>query len=151
MSNLALPNGDDHPEAAKKHLLDAGALADSAHTDGSAYLAGYVIECSLKALLLLERRLSGGALSSAWSGSEGHHLKNLHSTVNTTIVMAGAKAAKYVGKNVQNLPSAAIMAWNPEMRYRAPSVSNAQSATWLSEARSIYNETVGQMILDGVI
>jgi HEPN domain-containing protein len=146
MSNLATHNGDDHPEAAKKHLFDAKALVNSGRTDGAAYLAGYVIECSLKALLFFEHGVAGGS-GLAW----GHSLTQLQSAVSTTIAAAGAKAARYIGTNIRNLSSAAIMAWDPAMRYRAPSVSNAQATSWVDEAQLVYDETVGQMMLDGVI
>lgn len=54
MSRLRLPNGDDHPEAAGKRLSDARVLLPAGRADGAAYLAGYVVECSLKSVLLHE-------------------------------------------------------------------------------------------------
>lgn len=47
-SKLALASGDDHPEAAAKHLADAAALMAAARPDGAAYLSGYVVERGLK-------------------------------------------------------------------------------------------------------
>jgi hypothetical protein len=55
MSRLALPNGDDHPDAAHKHLLDAEALLTQQRADGAAYSSGYVVECALKSLWLHEK------------------------------------------------------------------------------------------------
>ena len=54
MSRLKTVQGDDHPEAAGKHLLDAGALLAAGRADGAAYLSGYVVECSLKSIYQLE-------------------------------------------------------------------------------------------------
>ena len=42
---------EDYPSAAKRHLEDSRTLLDAQRWDNSAYLAGYVIECSLKALI----------------------------------------------------------------------------------------------------
>ena len=46
---------DDHPEAAWKHLDDAVVLLAGGRLDGVAYHAGYVVECSLKAVLLHDK------------------------------------------------------------------------------------------------
>ncbi len=51
MSNLRQPNGDDYPEAARKHVDDAQALLEAARYDVAGYHAGYVVECALKTLL----------------------------------------------------------------------------------------------------
>lgn len=54
MSRLRQSNGDDYPEAAGKHLTDASVLVADDRHDGAAYLAGYVVECALKALIQME-------------------------------------------------------------------------------------------------
>ena len=48
MSRLAQPNGDDYPDAAQKHLVDADLLFQAGRFDGAGYLTGYVVECVLK-------------------------------------------------------------------------------------------------------
>lgn len=140
MSKLLQPNGDDHPEAARKHVDDATVLRDGSRADGSAYLAGYVVECCLKALLQHE----GAA---PW----GHPLKDLASQVSVVCTVAGAKTAPYLTAPVLSVPAAPIAAWNPELRYRAPSMTVADANAWLEDARAIYQATVEQMFLDGVI
>ncbi len=114
MSKLALPNGDDHPEAAKKHLSDAEALAKAGRPDGTAYLSGYVVECSLKSVVLLQTNLP----KSKWKGRDGHDVPKLHSELINLSTLATLRIARYVNTAVQNLSKAAIVAWNPEMRYR---------------------------------
>lgn len=52
MSVLRIGGADDFPDAAAKHRDDATALLRAHRWDGAAYHAGYVVECSLKALLL---------------------------------------------------------------------------------------------------
>jgi len=46
--------GDDHPDAAAKNLDDALALLAAGRFDGAGYLAGYVVECSLKTVIVLQ-------------------------------------------------------------------------------------------------
>lgn len=52
VSNLSYM-GDDHPDAAAKNLDDASALFGARRFDGAAYLAGYVVECSLKTVIVV--------------------------------------------------------------------------------------------------
>lgn len=42
---------ENYANAACRHLTDSKILLDASSWDGSAYLAGYVIECSLKAII----------------------------------------------------------------------------------------------------
>lgn len=142
MSKLVQTNGDDHPEAARKHLEDARTLERAARPDGAAYLAGYVVECCLKTLLLVE---SG----KAW----GHNLGSLASEASRLSSFAGAKTAKYVSTPaVQQLSRSLVAAWDPEQRYRAPGyITFASAATWVGEAETVYNSTIVPMILDGVL
>lgn len=141
MSRLRLPNGDDHPDAAHKHLLDAAVLLAQQRPDGSVYLSGYVVECALKSLHVLE---TGKALLS-------HDLGSLVQQANRVATIAGAKTAKYFGRATNGVPTSAIGAWIPEMRYRAPSVALGDAANCHACAQAVFTETVHQMRLDGVI
>lgn len=141
MSRLRLPNGDDHPEAAHKHLLDAGALLAQQRPDGAAYLSGYVVECALKSLLVLE---TGQALRS-------HDFQSLVGQVSAAASVAGAKTAKYFGRATRGVLTSAIGGWKPEMRYHAPSMTLGDAQSWHACARDVFEETVHQMRLDGVL
>lgn len=141
MSRLCLPNGDDHPEAAHKHLLDAGALLAQNRTDGAAYLSGYVVECALKSLYVLE----------TGSSIREHKFANLVTQVGAIATVAGARSARYFGKATRNVVASAIGAWCPEMLYRAPYMAYAEAQAWYLEAKKVYQETVFQMKMDGVI
>jgi hypothetical protein len=149
VSSLAQPNGDDHPEAALNHLLCAEALLSQQRFDGAAYLSGYVVECSLKGLWLLE---AGAATSGKklW-GTKGHNLSYLNAQVTALAAVAGAKTARYFGAATKSLLSAGIAAWTPEMRYRPATMRAGDAQAWCSEARAIFVETVAQMKLDGVL
>jgi hypothetical protein len=151
MSNLALPNHDDHPEAARKHLGDAFALQQAGRADGAAYLSGYVIECCLKTLILYEQAVPSAGAPKSWRGRQGHDLKRLHADVSSVAILAGARTARYFGVAIKRLTSAAITGWDPELRYRAPAMSSADGTKWYEDADSVYQETVGQMLLDGVL
>ena len=141
MSRLALPNGDDHHEAAHKHLLDARVLLAQQRPDGAAYLSGYVVECALKSLYVLEM---GQAL-------QGHRFGALVNQVSAVATAAGAKSAKYFGAATTGVLGSAIGSWAPEMRYRAPSLALGDAQTWHNYAWDVFQETVHQMRLDGVL
>ena len=126
----------------RRHLADASVLDREGRFDGASYLAGYVVECSLKAVLQHE----SGSPPPHW-----HDLKKLASRVSTVCAVAGARTARYLVPAVLSLPSQAIAAWDPEMRYRAPSMTTQDAASWLAGAQMAYHATVGQMFLDGVI
>lgn len=149
MSKLATPQGDDHPEAAGKHLLDAGALMAAGRSDGAAYLSGYVVECSLKSLWLHETGLPVGN-AMPW-GRRGHDLTHLHSQVASLAVMASSKIARYLGAAIIGVTSSALGTWRPEQRYRAPTMTLADALAWHGVAAAVYQESVGQMLLDGVL
>lgn len=149
MSRLLQPNGDDHPEAARRHLLDAEILLGQGRSDGAAYLSGYVVECSLKALWLLET----GAPASGrmpW-GRQGHELIYLTREVTTLAAVAGSRTARYLGVATRSVPTATIGRWNPEMRYRPAAVTNPDAMNWHAFARAVLTETIHQMDLDGVL
>lgn len=152
MSRLCLAGGEDHPEAAGRHLGDARALLDASRHDGAAYLAGYVAECSLKTLILHEKGPPAVGIPLPWKkGRDGHNLSKLHSDAATLAAMATAKTARYFGPTVKGLTSLPIAAWYPEMRYRAPMMAAADVTSWLANAESVYHETVAAMIKDGVL
>ena len=136
-----MQNGDDHPEAAQKHLLDAGVLLAQQRPDGAGYLSGYVVECALKSLYVLEtkQRLTG------------HNFTSLVSQISTLAIVAGAKSARYFGAATKGVTASAIKNWTPEIRYRPASMTPADAETWYSCARDVFQETVHQMRLDGVL
>jgi hypothetical protein len=139
MTRLALPDGEDHPEAAHKHLLDAQTLLAQERADGAAYLSGYVVECALKAICQLET----GAFT------KGHDLQSLAGEVSAVVAFAGARTARYFGAATKGLPWAAIAAWRPKMRYRPATMTLPDARAWCADAQAVFAETVAQMKLDG--
>jgi hypothetical protein len=139
MSKLALANGDDHPDAAAKHLADSAALLSAARADGAAYLSGYVVECSLKSIYQLQ---TGSPL-------HGHAWPTLHAQAAAVASVAGAKTAKYLGPATQSVLAAAIASWKPGLRYEAASISVATAHAWHLTATQVFGEVIAQMSLDG--
>jgi len=142
MSNLRQPNGDDYPEAARKHLDDAQALLETARYDGSGYHAGYVVECALKTLLQI-----GSA--PRW----GHDL----SAISVQVAALATGGSPHTARYIPNPPPGIAYAnppagWKETMRYRAPGdLTWQQAQNWLTEAERVYRQTVQQMWMDGVI
>jgi hypothetical protein len=142
MSRLRSPEGEDHPDAALKHLLDAEVLLSQERPDGAAYLSGYVIECAMKTMVILEEGPPAPRL---------HGFGSLVQQVYLVSAVAGAKTAKYFGPVTRGVLSSAIRNWRPEMRYLAPSMALAEGRDWYACAWGVFEETVHEMRLDGVI
>ena len=149
MSKLSLANGDDHPEAAQKHLVDAQVLLSQRRADGAAYLSGYVVECALKTLWLHETGVPAGN-AMPW-GREGHNLNHLSAQVAAFASVAGAKTARYFKTATRSVPQDAIATWTPQMRYRPPSISLGEAQAWCQVADRVFHETVSEMRLDGML
>lgn len=147
MSNLQTAQGDDHPEAAHKHLVDAQTLLGQQRADGAAYLSGYVVECALKSLWLHETGVPAGM---PW-GKRGHDLNYLTTQVATLASVTGAKTARYFKSSTVGVPSSVIVGWRAEMRYRPATMTSVDAAAWCQIAASVFQETVAQMRLDGVL
>lgn len=149
MSRLNLANGDDHPEAAQKHLLDAQVLLAQQRADGAAYLSGYVVECALKSLWLHETGVPAGS-ALPW-GRQGHDLNYLTAQVAAFASVAGAKTARYFKAATSGVPQGAIATWTPEMRYQPARMAVGDAQAWCLAADAVFHETVAQMRLDGML
>ncbi|MCP4661181.1 MAG: hypothetical protein GY856_37740 [bacterium] len=144
MSKLALRDGDDHPAAAGKHLVDATVLARAERHDGAGYLAGYAVECTMKTLIQLE-----GEKPRKYK----HRLFKMSQDALRFAALPGARSARYAPKAAtgHSIYDRA-MGWQEALRYRAPgAISGATAQAWLQEARMLYETTIVPMRLDGVI
>jgi hypothetical protein len=149
MSNLLLLNGDDHPEAAAKHLDDAMVLCGADHADGAAYLAGYVVESSLKSLVLVEDGLPAGTTRAF----KTHNINNLSSKALHLAALPSARTAKYIPRQTAGHSLYdPVNGWSETLRYRAPGAITPQTAQdWVREAQAVFESTILPMRLDGVI
>jgi hypothetical protein len=144
MSNFRQPNGDDYPDAARKHLDDAGVLLSAGRYDGAGYHAGYVIECALKTLLQMDLR----------QAPKIHDLDKLSHQVLARMALCGSpRTARYIPNPLPAIPYAAPPAgWQETMRYRATGdLDQVTTQAWMTAAGRVYQNTVQQMRLDGVI
>lgn len=143
MSKIAQANGDDHPEAAGKHLDDAAALLNVGRPDGGAYLAGYVVECALKSLVLV----AGGP--PYW----GHDLDTLSRRALQLAALPEARTARYVpGATLGHTLYDPVYGWKETLRYRpAGVIAPATAISWVNEARAVFQSTIVRMRIDGVI
>jgi len=149
MSRLQTSTGDDHPEAAQKHLQDAKTLLGQQRADGAAYLSGYVVECALKSLWLHETGVPAGN-SMPW-GKSGHNLNYLATQVTALATVAGAKTARYFKTATAGVLSSAIAVWRPEMRYRPATMTAGDAGLWCQVADNVFQETIAEMRMDGVL
>ncbi len=142
MSRLRQPNGDDYPEAAGKHMQDSRLLLAGGRHDGAAYLAGYVVECALKTLIQLETS----------QAHRSHDLSGLDLELDKLAAQASSLAGRlYLGAQATLRASTILNGWRPEQRYRSPGVSANDAATWNQEAADVYQRTIGQLTLAGII
>jgi hypothetical protein len=152
MSQLCVGK-DDHPEAACKHLEDAKVLKSAGRPDGAAYHAGYVVECSLKSVILHDRSwdpaagIRDAAKLDDWHSQlrkkkYGHDLEAI---LNATV---GPEGARYWPP--LHLDASVVSAWSEQMRYWAPTVPADRAAAFVAWA-DLAAQAVIQMKLDGVV
>ena len=170
MSNLAY-KGDDYPDAAAKHLDDSKALLAAQRFDGAGYLAGYVLECSLKTILLVEGIAKNAGLT------PGTLKKGLTqgNTVQKNISGPAARARNLshqlndISKEALRFASfrsgaqppyrldpssyaACAKGWRETIRYqKRGDVKPAEATQWVTEAEKLYEATVGEMFRNGVV
>lgn len=143
MSNLALGDREDYPEAAAKHLDDATILLSNGRSDNSAYLAGYVVECALKTLIQIEQ-------VQTWD----HDLDQLSRRAEELAALPGARSARY---SAVRTPRHAIYdhagtGWHEALRYCAPgTIGQKEAKSWLEEAEKVFDRVIVPLRLDGVI
>lgn len=125
--------GEDYPNAARRHLEDSKMLLDATRWDNSAYLAGYVIECSIKAVIAYPSRTEG----QSWPG-DGHDLGSLLSQLERMAASRKVGNKRSVHSSMINTLRTGIdsnFAWHPRMRYEpSGTVSDTQAKKWLNLA-----------------
>jgi HEPN domain-containing protein len=118
-------------QAAKQRFEDAQILLEAGRTTGAVYLAGYTVECYLKALILANVgvRLREQLLAE-FHGSRGHNLQWLHEL--------------YRRHTGGNLPPAMIRhlsrlaPWSTDLRYATGSLQNRE-ANAIMESVTAFN------------
>jgi hypothetical protein len=151
--SLLCVDKDDHPEAAVKHFEDARTLMSGGRTDGAAYHAGYVVECSLKTIILHDRcydpvtKKRDPAILRKWhqqlrNKPYGHALEKL-----LTATVSG-DGARYMPP--LHTAASVVDEWEETMRYWGPSVTRETADAYLAWA-DLAVQAVIRMKLDGVL
>lgn len=136
-------NGDDHPEAAAKHLTDCKTLQAQGRSDGAGYLAGYVIECCLKTLIIVDRQPPERIHVLGRLGGEALRLASLPSS----------RTARYAPWHHAAHPVYdAANGWTEQLRYRpSGQLPHALAQQWVDEAEHVFSRTIVPLKLDGLV
>ncbi len=127
--------------AASKHLHDAELLLAAARPDNSAYLSGYVAECSMKGLLQAQHGLSGIGFR--------HDLPALSRAAASLAVTLSPVATRYVLPRGPD-EAALFSTWQPGLRYQADqTIPEPTAQAWLRAAGSFHREIIVPLRLDG--
>lgn len=118
----------DYPKAAEKNLSDAKVLLEKERWDGAAYHAGFVVECTLNALLVKY----GGKTNLP------HKLSLLETCVNSAGRGQGKRCLSPTQSHI--LSMSGINGWHPNIRYEAAFVHTPETAKkWVDAARNFYH------------
>lgn len=150
MSAQLLENGDDYPDAASKNLDDARALLKAGRFDGAAYLSGYVIECSLKALVVFEDSKGRPPWEAGRAKGYLHRLRDLGTEALRLAEALGSVSARYQPKMRRD--HTVHSSWRESLRYRGTgAIAPMAAAEWLGEAERVWRSVVVEMKLDGQV
>ena len=129
---------ENYPEAAKRHLGDSKVLLDAERWDDSAYLAGYVVECSIKACITNPAPPSGIHVREI-----GH---NNHELAARLALMASSKKAGFrrsvSGVQIHGISKMLLngFPWKETLRYE-PScyITSAEAKEWWNLANRVFS------------
>jgi hypothetical protein len=128
----------DFASAAARHLRDAEGLIQVSRWDNAAYLAGYVGECSLKAVI---------ARAGVPPLQHLNQLDDRHLLLAADLDYAARRYPVDLDADLTSLRAS----WTPDLRYSATgTIQQVQAQNMVSEAKQAYLRTIGSMILDGL-
>lgn len=131
---------EDYLSAGLRHFSDSEVLREQNRVDNCAYLAGYTIECGLKAVLQVHGR---------GVREYGHNLRALSGKGLVLAAMLSPGLSRYHVDRITSLDGA-IAVWNPEMRYDRTGDVTPDAAKVVSEsARAMVSEVMASLLLDG--
>lgn len=127
----------DFQRAARQRLTTAEFLLANRYNLDAAYLAGYTVECTLKALILeltpVEDR--SAALKQISSGSRMHSaevLNGLLKDLGRPLPLALVKRLRHAG-------------WSPALRYESGRTDTGETRGCLRTAKEVYDWVEGQL------
>jgi hypothetical protein len=126
--------------AAGRHWEDADLLLFGERFDNAAYLAGYSVECALKALLQ-----SAGVATRPYS----HDVETLAGGALLLAVVTTPSIRRYDIPNSVHLQDL-LRNWKPEMRYSPTGrIEKTRAQAWAEAARGTFSALVVERLLDG--
>jgi hypothetical protein len=129
---------ENHPSAAGRHVVDARSLCDAKRWDNAGYLAGYAVECSVKAVI------HRAALRLPM------HLNEIPQELLLLAADLSLAARRYPVDLDPDVDAVRKM-WATELRYTQTGTLAAPDARLLVEsAERVFGRTVIAMVLDGL-
>jgi len=127
--------------ATARHLMDAKFLSKNNRMDNAGYLAGYAVECSLKAIIMHGR----GPDPKAY----GHDLITLGGAALDLSLLLSPGLRRYRAETIDEIVDA-FKDWEPSWRYRPTgTVSGKAVEILLMAADKAFDQIIIPIVLDG--
>lgn len=134
---------EDFVSATARHLTDASFLAENNRIDNAGYLAGYAVECSLKAIIVH----SGGQDPRVY----GHDLATLGGAALDLSLLLSPAPCHYRSYTIDEIINV-FKDWEPSLRYTATgTLSQSKTINLVAAARKAFEQLVIPIILDGFV
>lgn len=131
---------EDFVSAAARHVVDSELLLSHGRADNCAYLSGYAVECSLKAVI---------AAAGATPKSYGHELVIMGRQGLELAILISPAIRRYRPGTVERILDLS-KDWETVWRYQETgSVSRQQAESLVENARRAFEELVVPLVLDG--
>lgn len=116
---------------AERHLRSSRILFQEQAFEDAVYLAGYTVECGLKALLISHTPSAkrNALIGGFFRGSTGHDLPGLRDAIKKR----GVHFPPEIARNMS------VMMWSTDIRYRAGRVSAPDAQVFLEEVTKLHN------------
>lgn len=123
---------------AQQRYSEAEVLLRAGYTTGAVYLAGYGVECMLKALILATTPIhETTAVLSTFRGTKAHDYGSLKERYRRS---TGFSIAREV-----NEAFTLIQWWSTELRYSPTNVRNEEAATFMEAAKAVMTWADGRI------
>lgn len=128
-----------YASAASRHLEDANILLSAARWDNAAYLAGYVVECGVKAII----EIAGIQLK-----KHLHQISRDHLLLVADLSLAARRYPIDLDPDVAEVRRE----WNIDLRYVETGTGTPEGTRRLVDrAHNVFSKTIGEMVLDGLL
>jgi HEPN domain-containing protein len=130
---------EDFASAASRHLHAATQLMAGQVADDSAYLAGYVAECGIKAVILK---------AGIRFKRDVHELSSPQLLLAADLCFAARRFPLDLDPDLAEIQTT----WTTDLRYvRTGAIAQQQAEEMLERAQAVFARTIGKMVLDGFL